>query len=472
MRSFLIPTHFRVFVAGIVLALIGFLSSTAGNQAFAQFGGGGGFNASQVGGVAIDAQGAIADLRPQVRQEIANKRDQLAREVPAGMQEGVRLRKISLRALQEAISQAQSTGDRQTLSPQIRYLGGIQRIQYVFVYPEKNDIVLAGPGEAWRIDELGQVVGATTGRPVILLQDFLVALRAAFAPEVEPITCSIDPTREGIRNLRTLMASFGRLNGPAQVQQVVARKQDIEESLGLQRVTVSGVDPASRFAWTLVVADYRMKCLGMGLEPAPIAGMPSYLEMLKSHSKDFMPRWWMETDYETLLTDAEGLAWELRGQGVQVLAEDERISADGKRTRTGKVNKVARKWAETMTEKYDELSVVDPIFGQLRNCMDMAVVGALLQSKNLPRKAGLNMDGLLDAESLATPAGTVPQSTPSIVSFLKRPRSLVITASGGIWINPYQVIEHQEISKQLASERSRAITKGRQEVVTGNWCWD
>jgi len=452
-----------------VLALVGFLFSTAGNKAMAQFGGGFG---NQVGGVAIDAQGAMTDLRQQVRQEVANKRDQLAREVPPGMREGVELRKISLQALQEAISQARLAGDSKTLPPEMRYLGGIQRIQYIFVYPEKKDIVLAGPGEAWRIDELGQVVGATTGRPVILLQDFLVALRAAFAPEVGPITCSIDPTREGIRNLRTLMASFGRLNGPAQVQQVVARKQDIEESLGPQTVTVSGVDPTSRFAWTLVVADYRMKCLGMGLEPAPIAGMPSYLEMLKSHSKDFMPRWWMETDYETLLTDAEGLAWELRGQGVKVLAEDELVSDDGQRKRTGRVNKVARKWAETMTEKYDELSVVDPIFGQLRNCMDMAVVGALLKSENLPHKAGLNLDYLLDAESLATPAGTVPQSTPSIVSFLKRPRSLVITASGGVLINPYQVIEHPEMSDQLASEWSSAITKRRQDVVPGNWCWD
>jgi hypothetical protein len=42
-----------------------------------------------------------------------------------------------------------------------------------------------------------------------------------------------------------------------------------------------------------------------------------------------------------------------------------------------------------------------------------------------------------------------------------------------VWINPYQVIERQEISKQLASERSSAIAKQRQEVVTGsNWCWD
>lgn len=463
--------YLRLLFRGVLLTMVGFLFLAGSEKAFAQ-GFGGGFNASQVGGVAIDAKGAIADLRPQVRQEVANKRDRLAGEVPAGMQEGVRLRKISLRALQEAISEAQSNGDGQMLPPQIRYLGGIQRIQYVFVYPEKNDIVLAGPGEAWRIDELGQAVGATSGRPVILLQDFLVALRAAFSPELAPITCSIDPTREGIQNLRTLMASFGRLNGPAQVQQVVARKQDIEESLGPQTVSVTGVDPTSRFAWTLVVADYRMKCLGMGLEPAPIAGMPSYLEMLKSHSKDFMPRWWMETDYEALLTDGEGLAWELRGQGVKVLAEDERISADGKRTRTGKVNKVARKWAETMTEKYDELSVVDPIFGQLRNCMDMAVVGALLQRKNLSQKAGLNLDRLLDAESLSTPSGTVPRSTPSIVSFLQRPRSLVITASGGVWINPYQVIEHQEMGDQLATERSSAITKPRQEVLSGNWCWD
>lgn len=460
----------QVFVASVVLALVGFLSLMGSNQALAQnnvsFG-------DQVGGVSIDAQGALHDLRPQVRQAIANKRDQLAREVPPGMREGVELRKISLRALQEAIAQARRAGGSQMLPPEMRYLGGIQRIQYIFVYPEKKDIVLAGPGEAWRIDELGQAVGATTGKPVVQLQDLLVALRGSFADQPELITCSIDPTAEGIQRMRAYLDQFkGRLRNPAQVAQLISHKGEIEESLGPQTVTVEGVDPASHFAWTLVAADYCMKRLGMGLEEAPIQGMPSYIKMMGTRSGNMMPRWWMENDYEALLTDNEGLSWELRGQGVRVLSEDELISDDGQRKRTGKTNPVAKRWADNMTEKYEELSVAAPIFGQLRNCMDMAVVSALIRRENLQEKAEMSLDVLLDGEKLSTPTGVVPKSARSQVSFLQKGRYLAITASGGVLINPWQVIENREQSDQLATERSNAITNNRRAIGSGDWCWD
>lgn len=468
MRSFPIPTRPRVFVAGIFLTAAGVFSFAGSKVALAQFG----FDSQQVGGVTIDPQGVINDLRQEVRQEVAHKRNQMALGVPQQMQEGVHLRKVSLRALQEAISDAQRDDSPPMLPAAVRYFGGIQRIQYVFVYPERNDIVLAGPGEAWRVDDLGQVVGVTSGRPVIHLQDFLVALRDSFAPEVEVISCSIDPTPEGIRRMRGLLAGFGRLRGPAEINRVMARKGDIEESLGPQTVTLTGVDPTSRFAWTLVAADYRMKCLGMGLEEAPIAGMPSYLKMMGTRAANMMPRWWMEDDYEALLTDGEQLAWELRGQGVKVLAEDELVSDDGQRKRTGRVNAAARAWAETMTEKYDELSVAAPIFGQLRNCMDLSVVGALIRSENLQQKAGLNLDVLLDTDQLATPTGAVPKSTPSIVSFLERSRDLVITASGGVLINPWQVVENQQQDDQLTTVRSRAIENQVRPIGTLDWCWD
>ena len=435
----------------------------------AQLGGGGGFGVSEVGGISIDANGAIKDMRPQLRQELAGTRQQLDAEVPADFPAGVQLRKISLRALQKALLQVANKPEK--LPATVRYLSGLQRVQYVFVYPEKKDIVLAGPGEAWRLNDLGQAVGATNGRPVIHLQDLLVALRGAFAADGAPITCSIEPTPEGIRSLQRKLNQFGRLSGKAEIRQVVARKRELEQSLGPQNVILSGVDPTSRFAWTLVAADYRMKCLGMGLEPAPIRGMPSYPEMMRQRSADLMPRWWMETDYDALLTDEEGFSWELRGQGVKVLAEDELVMADGQRKPTGTVNKAARRWAETMTEKYDELSIASPIFGQLRNCMDLAVVSTLIRSKGLDQKAGMSLSGLLDETHLAVPSGAVPRSTPSIVSFLERPRSLVITASGGVVIQPWKVVEHTEQSPALAQMRDKIQARQPVDSPTA-WYWD
>ena len=49
----------------------------------------------------------------------------------------------------------------------------------------------------------------------------------------------------------------------------------------------------------------------------------------------------------------------------------------------------AEKWASLMTEKYDELSTQETIFGELRNLMDLCVIAALLEKEGLWDRAGL-----------------------------------------------------------------------------------
>ncbi len=60
----------------------------------------------------------------------------------------------------------------------MQYLAGLQRIDYVFVFPEAHDIVIAGPAEGFAEDGAGRTVGLTTGRPPLRLDDLMVALRA------------------------------------------------------------------------------------------------------------------------------------------------------------------------------------------------------------------------------------------------------------------------------------------------------
>ena len=85
----------------LLLALPFFLSDMS--EVLAQFGGGGGFGVNMVGGVLIDADGAIKDIRPQLRKELAGRRDQAASKVPKDLGDGLQLRKISLRTLQDAL---------------------------------------------------------------------------------------------------------------------------------------------------------------------------------------------------------------------------------------------------------------------------------------------------------------------------------------------------------------------------------
>ena len=73
----------------------------------------------------------------------------------------VELRKVSLRRLEAAVEEHCKSGT--PLPQDIKFLGGLQRIHYVLVYPEQKDIVLVGPGEGWKVDARGNIVGVTTG---------------------------------------------------------------------------------------------------------------------------------------------------------------------------------------------------------------------------------------------------------------------------------------------------------------------
>ncbi len=84
-----------------------------------------------------------------------------------------KLRKISLNRLEQSILDHQGV-----LTDEMRYMAGMLRVRYVFYYPESKDIVLAGPAEGWVSDPNGRIVGIVSRRPVVQLEDVVVALRA------------------------------------------------------------------------------------------------------------------------------------------------------------------------------------------------------------------------------------------------------------------------------------------------------
>ena len=220
------------------------------------------------------------------------------------------LRMVSLRALEAACREALTSGVAGIPEP-LRFLAGIQRIQYVFVYPEKNDIVFAGPGEGWTVNDSAAVVGVTTGRPVLRLDDLLVALRTVEQSRLGGISCSIDPTEEGIRAFRNVMDQLRKQPNANEE----FRANAIKQAFGNQEVTITGVPATSHFARVLVAADYRMKRLAMNLEPSPVPGLPSYLDMIRNQgATNANPRWWLACNYDPLAASEDRLAWELRGR--------------------------------------------------------------------------------------------------------------------------------------------------------------
>ncbi len=422
-----------------------------------------GFGGQAVGGIKIDANGVLSEMKrgdfEAARRVLMGK----IGETPETLQGTSELRKVSLRKLLESIENSGEV-DLQRLPHHVRYLAGLQRVKYVFVYPEENDIVLVGPGEGWTVNEDGSVVGQKNQQPVMHLEDLIVALRFAHDPEQSVISCSIDPTNEGMRKFQELNAGF-LANPPKSHRR--AMKQ-IEQAMGYQTVTVSGIPADSRIARVLVAADYRMKRLAMGFDRPPIKRLPSFLNLLKSPEiQNMMPRWWLEDNYEAIHADEAGLAFELRGQGVKAMTEEEVMNDDGSRVGTGEVDPVAKKWADNMTARYEALARKSPVFAELRNCMDLTVVAALIASEDLPDRAGLDIGLLLDADALTLPVYQTPRHVPTITSQKKLGNFRAITASGGVSFDPWKIAKTRQVEASVAQQRGSATSP-----ADAPWYWN
>jgi len=407
-----------------------------------------------VGGIAVDAEGVLSAPSEQDQEKLDQIRLRAAENVPADLQRWTDLRAVSLKQIEAKL--AESRRLEQPVPDAVQFLAGLQRVQFVLVYPEQGDVVLAGPAEGWRMDAMGTMVGLTSGRPVLLLDDLMVALRTRDVTQLEAISCSIDPTPEGIQRLRKVMS---RQRGVGNIDETLA---SMEEALGQQVVSVRGVPATSHFARTMVAADFRMKRLAMGMEPAPVDGMPSFLELLQDGrgNPNMSPRWWLAAHYLPLSRDAEGMAWELRGQGVQCKTEKDYLDSAGRRVGSSKAGAAAQRWAQTFTDRFNDLAEQDSSFGKLRNAMDLAVVAALIDQERMLDRVGLELPQLVREQEIVR--YHAPRHVSSKATFVQRRGDYLISTSGGVQLLPWKVVEKSALATELAGIRERLSADGGQ----------
>lgn len=429
-------------------------------QATAQFGPG--FLQNRVvGGVIVDAKGVVRNAEIADRQEMLQSMRQVVRGPQADFRQPTDQRWISLKELQRQITELKK--EDRPIPEEMLFLGGLTRVEYVFVYPELNDIVIGGPAEPWTISEQGSVVGQRSGRPVLYLDDLLVALRTTEASKKEGISVSIDPTSEGIQRLQNLLKNVSLAPGQNPKQMEPAMR----DAFGPQTVELKGVPADSHMARVLVAADYQMKRYGMDLAEAPVKNLPSYLEMIRNRPNAYQQsRWWMACDYDAIERSDDGLSWHLRGRGIKTLTEEEFVDAQGTRKQTGKQGSIAQKWADLFTEKLDELSVQDPIFGELRNVIDLCVVAALIDAKGLEQLAGFELRDLKDSRRSVDSASLgVPKQLPPQCSFVQTSGGWVVSTSGGVYVDAWTVVANEAVATELSRQRPKFPS-------TPAWCWN
>jgi hypothetical protein len=342
----------------------------------------------------------------------------------------------------------------------------------VFYYPDTKDIVLAGPAEGWMTDLSGRVVGLSSGRPVVQLQDLVVALRA-FPPDTQGahlIGCSIDPTQEGLAAMQRFLRTYGSTAVPAQTAQIV---QGLQTSLGLQTVSIFGVSPKTHFAQVLVEADYRMKLIGIGLEKPPVR-MVSYVDRANPAmvSRSALERWFFTPDYNCVRVADEGQAMELVGDGVKLVGEGELVTAEGRRADGVKSNKASQDFVASFTKSYSELAARSPVYAELRNLIDLSVAAAYIQKADFYGKAGWNMPLLGSEKEFAVENYNSPKQVATAVNAIWKGNHLMTPIGGGVNINAVMALNSEN---QLADDKGK-LSKARSEIklnlAKGQWWWE
>jgi len=484
----------RKVISAFVVTFLAFLAWEVGtpsrqgahrNAAYGCLGGGVGGVGTGVGGAAsalntagsngviVDADGvlrrkAFPDPTGQLlRQRVLAARAKLNPQVAKASA----LRMVSLNRLEAAVKK--NLANQAGPTEDMLCLAGLTRLRYVFFYPETNDLVIAGPAEAWVADLSGRLIGMETARPILELQDLIVALRA-FAPgarQAPVILCSIDPTQEGLARMKSFLHSVGSQITPSDTGMIV---NGLRTSMGMQNIRVGGVAANTHYAQVLIEADYRMKLIGIGMERPPVS-MKSYVDRAKPGqvSSNALQRWFFVPEYKCVKVSPDDLGMELVGDGVRLVAEDQVVNHDGSRQAGGRSNSASHGFVDDFTKKYAEIAVRAPIYAQLRNLIDMAVAAAFIQQHDYYAKANWRMETFGNEKLMPVETYNTPLHVETVVNALLRGNHLMTPVGGGVTIQPTQALQSDNLVREDASKVVE-LRNGVQlkDLAADRWWWD
>jgi hypothetical protein len=468
------PARFRAVVL-VVAALV--MQALAAHQAAAQFAGAGAGAGVGAGvgaaGVVVDPQGVLRTVAATDAGLSSERRRAALEGLEGDLRKRSPLRKVALRRLEAEVARHVAGG--RGVPDDLLKLAGLTRVQYVFVYPAADgtpgEVVIAGPAEPWATDSLGRCLGVETGSPTILLEDLAAALRcfAPGHPQDRLVGCSIDPTREGLEAMQEYLRKTGRVDPEGGADAIAT---GLKEALGTQRVSVQGVSPGTHFAQVMVEADYRMKLIGIGLEPPPVK-MTTWIDLASAAAvaANALQRWYFVPDYQCVRIAEDDLAIELVGRGVKLCGADEVVLPDGRRMGADKADKASKTFTETFTRKYAEIAVRNPVYAQLRNLIDLAVAAAYLQEHDGYGKAGWSAATLGEERGFPIERFTPPTEAETAVAVVWRGNRLLTPIGGGVTAHPRMALD----SPNLLPDDRGAVSAARAaaaKLPANRWYWD
>lgn len=377
------------------------------------------------------------------------------------------LRMVSLTRLEAEVSRRVAAGEPVVES--MKKLAGLSQIKYVFVYPESNEIVIAGPAEGWKYEANGVAVGSASGKPALQLDDLVTVLRTFSPGARQMFGCSIDPRPEGLKAVKQFVTESQNA-GPLPAGGAKSWASKLGNKLGRQDISIYGVPSNSHVARVILEADYKMKLIGIGkLEGG--SNVPDYFELTQKHpefasSSVEALRWWLSMKYDAVLHSPDRTAFEIAGSSVQCKSENEHLKESGERVHTGKAEPINDMFAKNFTEHYSELAAKDPVFADLQSVFDLALVAALIDREDLDGKAHWNRGAFSPNGAYRVASYNVPKTVDTVVNHrVYKGKDVVVQVAGGVRADVAAVVTDESLQKESTTATKPALPEGR-------WWWD
>jgi hypothetical protein len=453
--------------------LIDLIESTIAPDTWEDVGGDGSIQGFP-GGVYVDASGVLRQLDQAATSKLSLRWQKwnLQRQRDSANHDTARfspLRKVSLVRLLALCQQMQR--DHLTPTDEMLHLAGLEQINYVMFDADRADCVVAGPAGPWKVDRHGRHVGTRSGRPVVRLEDLIVLLNNAFFADGQ-FLCAITPTPAGLAQAQHFITQSGNRPLPAGASQRDQWLQGLRSSLGLQRITVEGIDANTRVARVIVEADHHMKCIGIGLEPGT-QQVPSYLDGVAEagvipEQLDVL-RWWFTLHPQAVGVEQAGQLYAFDRQAVQVLSENE-LLIDGQRVHTGQSNTLNSQFARDFTRDFRQLARIYPVYADLDNIFRLSLVAAIIRQQGFPSLDEFDLRVWLKAGGLPVTTGRAPMWVESIVNHRQVDRRRFVAAvSGGV---RYQAPSVSDLPTATMTEQSTDLRTAPPRVDSDRWWWD
>lgn len=382
-------------------------------------------NGLDLEGVQLDGQGVLSSKSSAPDPKLAE-----LRKKAIGKEKEGELCYISLPRLFAEARKLIDAG--QPLPDNLRYLGGMVKLQYIFVYPEEGDIVIAGPSEPFDSKASAyRPLGQTTGRPVLQLDDLVSAMRACGpGRSARRIGCDILITQEiADRVNKKVEEVSGKLGAGSMKAQEAA--DAIAAAGDTQPVKTYGVDAETRFAMVCVEADYRLKQLGLDLFKTPVKAVKSYFSLLSRPEQHH--RFSLESEYEAIVAAPDGNAFELKGPSLKVNGGILRLSG----TESGEASPAAKKYIDACNKHFADLCGYLTSWADLQNLGDLVVLAALAGKENLHTKARWDIAWLMDPKGYPVAKMSTPKSA-KVVCATRNAGGMILFTSGGVGLWPEQ----------------------------------